>query len=366
MPREPGLGSGAKPPAPGRRLRARRRIESRLAQRQPGLGAARLTRSLLGRREQIGSYSIVVVTWESAGHLRVLVESMNRHLDGEQELVVVDNASGDDPAAAAAVWKGRHRFVALERNTGFGVASNVGVREASGAESVLLNPDTELIDSSLDRLAAIAAELGGLVGPRVLNPDRSLQASASGPEVGLWPWLRALAPLAIQPEALRARLEPYRVDRRTPVTWLTGACIAAPTQTLRKLGPFDPELHMYGEDVDLGLRAAAAAVGSWFDPVCRVIHHGQGSSALAYDSRYAWWAAGALHWRAAMRRAHGHRREWLAWRAMRLNLRLRLIGKALIGRNDPQNRHSLAALIAADSPPDLKRADGWPLVDFPK
>jgi N-acetylglucosaminyl-diphospho-decaprenol L-rhamnosyltransferase len=299
------------------------------------------------------------VTWECAGRLRDLVTSMNEQLDGAAELIVVDNASTDSPGDAASLWKGRRQFVALGDNVGFGAASNRGVGEASEPVTVLLNPDTELLDHGLDRLAAAAAELGALVGPRVLNADRTVQPSASGPEVGVWPWARALIPGGLQPDALRARTEPYRLERRVRVSWLNGACIAAPTGVLRRLGPFDPALEMYGEDVDLGLRATAAGIGSWFDPaVCRLIHHGQGSSPLLYGSREGWRPTGALNWRAAVRRAHGARREWLGWRALRLNLRLRLVGKTLLGRSTDRDRAALAGVIAADPPPRLPRRPG--------
>ncbi|MQA76227.1 MAG: glycosyltransferase [Solirubrobacterales bacterium] len=299
-------------------------------------------------------YSIVVVTHECARHLGALVASLNEHLDGSQELIVVDNASSDAPAAVAGGWKGRHRFIELGENAGFGVASNVGVAEVAEPATVLLNPDTEVLDDGLGRLAAAALELGGLIGPRVLNPDGTIQPSASGPEVGVWPWVRALVPGAVQPAALLARTEPYRLERRVAVSWLLGACIAGPTDVLRRLGPFDPALHMYGEDVDLGLRAAAAGIGSWLDPgACALFHHGQGSSVVAHGSREGWRAAGTLNWRAVLRRAYGPRREWLAWRALRLNLRLRLLAKAPLGRAGERDRRALEAAIAADPPPVL-------------
>ena len=297
------------------------------------------------------------MTWECAGHLRTLVASMNEHLGGEQELLVVDNASTDSPAEAAASWKGRQRFLGLQDNLGFGAASNRGVEAASSPVTVLLNPDTELIDDGLDLLANAAGALGALVGPRVLNPDRTIQPSASGPEVGIWPWMRALVPAAIQPPPLRARTEPYRLERRVRVAWLNGACIAAPTEVLRRLGPFDPALHMYGEDVDLGLRATAAGIASWLEPrTGPVVHHGQGSSARLYGTAEGWRPTGTLNWRAAVRRAHGARREWLGWRALRLNLRLRLIAKTLAGRATDRDRAALAGAIAADPAPVLPPA----------
>jgi N-acetylglucosaminyl-diphospho-decaprenol L-rhamnosyltransferase len=283
------------------------------------------------------SYSVVVVTWECAGHLRGLVASMNAHLDGSQELVVVDNASSDDPEAALRGWKGPSRFVGLDSNRGFGPASNVGVAEVDRPATVLLNPDTELLDDGLDRLAAAALDLDGLVGPRVLNS--------------------ALVPGALQPAALAARTEPYRLERRAAVTWLTGACIAGPTRVLRRLGPFDPALHMFGEDVDLGLRAGAAGVRSWFDPVaCRLVHHGQGSSTLVYGSREGWRPTGTLNWRAALRRAYGPRREGLAWLALRANLRLRLAAKTVLGRATDRDREAVRAARSATPVPELASA----------
>jgi N-acetylglucosaminyl-diphospho-decaprenol L-rhamnosyltransferase len=283
---------------------------------------------------------------------------MNRALDGEQELIVVDNASSEPPRAETAAWKGSGRLLELERNVGFGAASNAGVAEATGEATVLLNPDTELLDDGLDRLAAESLELGALVGPRVLNPDGSVQPSASGPEVGAWPWVRALVPAAIQPSALLAHTEPYRLERALDVSWLTGCCVAGSTALLRRLGPFDPALHLFGEDVDLGLRAGAAGVRSRFDPaLCRIVHHGQGSSTIAYGSREGWRPTGTLNWRAAVRRAYGPRREWLGWRALRLNLRLRLLAKRALGRATSRDRAAVEAVVSARPVPDLPRPE---------
>ena len=281
---------------------------------------------------------------------------MNRHLDGAQQLVVVDNASSDSPGEAAAGWKGEHRFVGLGENAGFGAANNAGVGEATGEATVLLNPDTELLDDGLDRLAASALELGRPVGPRVLNPDGTIQPSASGPEVGLWPWVRALVPGAAQPAALLARTEPYRLERPVDVTWLTGACIAAPTRLLAELGPFDPALHMYSEDLDFGLRAASAGRPCRFDPRrCRIVHHGQASAVLAYGEREGYRPEAALNRRAALRRAYGARREWLGWMALRANLRLRLTAKQLLRRATARDRAAMQAVLAARPAPELPR-----------
>jgi N-acetylglucosaminyl-diphospho-decaprenol L-rhamnosyltransferase len=291
-------------------------------------------------------YSIVVVTWQSAGHLHALAESMARHLSGAPELVVVDNASSDDPAAAARAWPGERRFIGLERNLGFGAAANRGVEAASGDGVVLLNPDTLVLDAGLDDLVELARRGHALAGPRLLNTDRSTQPSASGPPVGVWPWIGAVVPGRVQPAALRARTEPWRLERTTRVAWLTGACVAGPRSALLELGPFDAAIHMYAEDMDLGLRAARAGIPSYFCPdVCRIVHHGGASAAMLYPEGSE--RAIALNRRAVVGRAYGARRERSSWLAHRLNLRLRVIAKRALGRAAARDRAALEATRAA-------------------
>ena len=265
---------------------------------------------------------------------------MNEHLDGSQRLVVVDNASEDDPAAAASAWKGPVEFVALERNAGFGAASNVGVGRVGRATCVLLNPDTELLDAGLDRLAAAAAELGGLVGPRVLNGDRSLQASASGPEVGVWPWIRAVAPGPLQPRLdagpdgalparapLRGRLAQRRLHRRPDRRAAHGSARSTRSSSCTARTSTSASAPARSASGPGSTRRRAGSCITARGPRRR-------STARATAGA----RPGPLNWRAAVRRAYGPRREWLGWRALRFNLRLRLVAKTLLGRAEERDR----------------------------
>jgi hypothetical protein len=114
---------------------------------------------------------------------------------------------------------------------------------------------------------------------------------------------------------------------------------------------------MFGEDVDLGLRAAAADVPRWFDPEsCAIVHHGQGSSTLVYGSREGWRPTGTLNWRAAVRRAYGARRETVGWYALRVNLRLRLVAKTVLRRATDRDRAAVEAVLSARPVPELPPA----------
>jgi GT2 family glycosyltransferase len=298
------------------------------------------------------SYSVVVVSWQSAPMLKALVQTMNRHLESAPELVVVDNLSRDDPERAAREYQGPLRFLALERNLGFGAACNVGVQNADSPCVVLLNPDTELLDASLDQLAAFALRRRALAGPRLLNGDGSVQPSASGSPVGAWPWIGAVLPGRLQPRPMRDRIEPWRARRTVRVAWLTGACVAAPRDTLLALGPFDPAIHLYSEDMDLGLRAARSGIPSWFCPdLCQVVHHGGASAAIAFPGGAELLAA--RNRRAVVRRVYGARRERAGWLAQRANLRLRVAAKRVLGLDASGDRATLEGARKATSIPEL-------------
>jgi len=304
------------------------------------------------------SVSLVVVTWRSARDLERLIVSARGRLDDETEVVVVDNASGDDAAEHAAAWR-PSRFIALDRNLGFGAAANRGVEAATGDVVVLLNPDTELVDGSLAALARFALERRALAGPRLLESDGTAQPSASGPPTGVWPWVGAVLPGAAQPSAMQARTEPWRLQRTTRVAWLSGACLAGPRDLLLSLGPFDPAIHLYGEDMDLGLRAARAGVASYFCPdLARVVHRGRASTAQLLPEGP--WDLIARNRRAVLLRATGRSRERAAHAALLLNLALRVAAKRALRRDAERDVSALRATLRARAVPPPRASPSSP------
>ncbi len=289
------------------------------------------------------SLSFVVVTWESAADLRLLLGALDGRAGPEAELIVVDNASGDEPEAALAAWSHRRRFERLPENVGFGAAVNRGVALAAGEAVVVINPDARPLDAGLPELARFACRERCLAGPRLVEADGSDQPSASGPPAGVWPWIGAVLPGRAQPRALQRRTEPWRLASATQVAWLSGACFAAPRDLLIELGPFDPAIHMYAEDMELGLRAESRGVGSWFCPeLARVEHRRRGSSLRRWPEGPERVAAASR--RQVLRRAVGARAERRSWLAQRLRLRLRLLAKRALWRQAAAEERELEAL----------------------
>jgi GT2 family glycosyltransferase len=222
-------------------------------------------------------FSLLTVTHDSRPHIEALLASIDRHIPGTP-LVAVDSRSADGSADAVRAWPGGACVIELGDNVGFGRANNAGIAAIDEPVTVLLNPDVELLDASLATLAEEAARTPDrLLAPTVVRPDGSLQDS-----VQLDPRSTLRLPQAVLPGAvLPAAVQPWKAKRPRRVGWAVGCCIAARTDTLRTLGPFDEEVFLYGEDMDLGLRAASRGIETWFWPAARVLHHGAHSTASA-------------------------------------------------------------------------------------
>jgi GT2 family glycosyltransferase len=186
---------------------------------------------------------------------------------------VVDSGSRDGGAAQADEWGAE--VLELPENPGFGAASNAGVEHARHGACVLLNPDCELLDDSPAELAALClAHPRALHAPRLLDADGGVQRSAHPVPgtVGALACAALHAPLL--PPSIRDRIEPHRAEAPRTVGWAVGACLAGATGTLRALGPFDADVHLFAEDMDLCLRARGAGIPTVLHPHLRIRHTG--------------------------------------------------------------------------------------------
>ena len=287
------------------------------------------------------AYTAVVVLRDSAPELRALLASFERH-GAPGELIVVDTGSADDgPRLASAAGA---RLIELPDNPGFGAANNAGVAEARHDVTVLLNPDTELVDASLHELAAIARiHRHALHAPRLLELDGDVQRSAHplpGTPGALIP---ALVHPPLLPRPLRERAEPYRAGTPRTVGWAIAACLAADTATLRELGPFDPAVHLFAEDMELGLRARARGIPTVLHPHLRIRHAG-GHAVMRGGEPFELLAARR---REAIARTRGTRALALDDAAQALTFATRIAARRALGRTAARERAQLRALVAA-------------------
>ena len=287
-------------------------------------------------------FAAVVVLHRSAPEFAALLASFARH--GSPDQLVVADAGPDDGGAALARDAGAE-VVALPGNPGFGAANNAALARVREPVTVLLNPDCELVDdASLPALATAAAgSPRALHAPRLLNADGSAQRSAHPLPGTAGAFLPALVHPPLLPGPLRVRAEPHRAAAARTVGWAIAACLAADTGLLRALGPFDPAIHLFAEDMELGLRARGQGVPTVLHPALRVRHAG-GHSTLREGEPYELLARQR---RAVVRARRGPRAAALDDAAQALTFGTRLAAKRALGRPAGRERAQLAALAAA-------------------
>jgi GT2 family glycosyltransferase len=285
-------------------------------------------------------FTVVVVLHDSAPEVARLLRSVDRHLAVRPQLVAVDSGSRDAGPDIAGEWGAE--VVSLAGNPGFGAASNAGVARAAHDACVLLNPDCVLLDDALARLAALArAHPRALHAPRLLDADGSVQRSAH-PLPGTAGALLA-APLHAPwlPRPLSERMEPYRAGRARTVGWAIGACLAAETGLLRRLGPFDPAAHLFAEDMELCLRARAAGIRTVLHPALRLVHTGGHATHRAGEP----FALLARRRRAVVGATRGRRALALDDLAQGLTFASRAAGHAALGGDARRPWRQLGALV---------------------
>jgi len=187
--------------------------------------------------------SVVVVSYNTREQLRKCLTAIEPH----HEAIVVDNASHDGSADMVATEFPHAKLIRSERNLGFGRANNAGAAHATHPLVLYLNSDAYVDPGAIDKLAAAMGDSDVVAaGPKLLNPDRTLQESVA----------RRLTLAAVLWEQLglkRGYWETGRYAGRSEpseVQQVMGAAL----MVRRGLEAFDERYFLYCEDTDFCLR----------------------------------------------------------------------------------------------------------------
>jgi GT2 family glycosyltransferase len=262
----------------------------------------------------------VIIVQHGKGDLTArAITTLRQQTTYPHEIIVVDNASPDDSADRVVRECPGISIIRRDVNLGFGAANNAGVRDAKGELLLFLNNDTECIEDSLTSVAArFAADPGlGVLGPRLVNRDRSFQLSA-GP---LPSFLTEIGDKILHnsvdrgiPGARALAASSFRRERR--VGWVTGAALFVRRSLFDGIGGFDERFFMYFEDKDLCSRAADAGAAVVHCPTPVIVHLRGGSTTGGQAARLA----GA--YRASQRLYYIKHRPALEQRLLDLYLRI--------------------------------------------
>ncbi len=224
--------------------------------------------------------SVVVVSYNTRELTRRCLRSVQEHAGGiPTELILVDNASADGSADMVRRDFKEVRLIANADNRGFAAANNQAFEIARGRYVLLLNPDTEVLEGTIERVLAFAEAnpKAGVVGCRVRYPNGTQQST-------FFRYLRlrtVLLNLFVPNRWMRrsewlghSRYIGADLDRIQNVEVIAGCFMLVPRAAIEQVGGMDEGYFMYGEEADWCYRMRRAGWSAQYYPDATILHHG--------------------------------------------------------------------------------------------
>ncbi len=221
-----------------------------------------------------------------AAHLRRSLPALLPQVD---ELVVVANLPGSVEEVPADV-----RVVHNPEPLSYAANANIGIAATTGDHVIVANTDAVAEPGCVAALVefADAHPRCGVAGPKLLNPDGSLQASRrrfptiANTLVRRTPLRRFFPPLESQ---RRHYMLDEQVDEPMQVDTMLGAFLLCRRSMLEEIGGWDASYRHYIEDIDLTYRAMKAGWERWWVPQAVAHHEWQRESDRRFLSRMSWY-----------------------------------------------------------------------------
>jgi len=229
--------------------------------------------------------AVVIVSYNTCALTLRAVGSALSCEDVEVDVVLVDNASTDGSVDSVREQFPEVTVLALKENVGFGRANNVAFGRSSAPHVLLLNSDAYFADGhGLRRLVDLieSDRAIGVVGARLESPGGVLEFSARAFPGIVSDIVRPLGLHRFLTRAARARrlgTEFFDHDRMDDMDWLTGACLLIRRAVLEEVGGFDPEIFLYGEELEWCWRVGERRWRRVFEPGVTVVHERGASGA---------------------------------------------------------------------------------------
>src|SRR5262245_24216832 len=228
--------------------------------------------------------SIIIVSYNARADLVRCLESLHEPPPvASHEIIVVDNRSSDESAAAARAWSDL-RVIDNPSNVGFARGTNIGIRASTGEHLLLLNSDTIVPPQAIDRLLGMLQSDAtvSVIGPRLVD-ERGRAELSFGSMIGPLNELRQK--LLVRGHDKRVALISETVERMTRrpgfPDWVSGACLLVRRTDAEAVGLLDERYFMYAEDVDFCASIRSRGGRVRFAPDVSVVHRRGRSSATA-------------------------------------------------------------------------------------
>jgi GT2 family glycosyltransferase len=250
--------------------------------------------------------SIIILNYKQKGLVKQCLKGIvTAQPQLDYELIVVDNNSGDNSLAMVKkMFKPEEepanhqpplpivkplkvppiKTIQAKSNDGFATGNNLGINQARGKYVMILNPDIAVVPRALEKMVVFMETnpTVGIIGPKLINPDGSVQYSCRRFPGFLTPIYRRtiFGKLPFGKKAVDHYLmKDFDHQSNKEIDWLFGACLLLRKSVLEKIGLFDERFFMYFEDLDLCRRCWQAGFKVAYFSQAEMVHYHQRLSA---------------------------------------------------------------------------------------
>jgi hypothetical protein len=222
--------------------------------------------------------SVIIVNYKVPGLVCDAVESvLNNTSSLHYEILIADNSPDDGLEKLLSDRFGSQvQYFPMIENTGFGRANNEALREASGRNILLLNPDTLIMGNTIKVLSDYldnhpdTGMAGGNLYDNRMNPVFSYRCFL--PSV-FWELNDLFS--SLPEKILKGRNATFNhTDKVMQVAYLTAAAIMIPRRVIIETNGFDPSFFLYFEDTDLAFSIRNKGYKVRSIPQTKIIHLG--------------------------------------------------------------------------------------------
>lgn len=229
--------------------------------------------------------TIIILNYKNQGLVKQSLRNLlPNKIARPHEIIVVDNHSQDGCIEMVKTNFPEVKTIALEKNLGYAAGNNQALRRAKGEFILILNPDVAVMPDTIEKLYNFMCSHPriGICGPRLINPDGSIQFSCYRWPKFMTPFYRRTflgkLPWA-KKELARYLMKDFNHNTSEPVAWLLGACLMVRKECLKTVGLFDERFFLYIEDIDLCRRFWQKGFSVYYYPETEMVHYHQRLSA---------------------------------------------------------------------------------------
>jgi len=245
--------------------------------------------------------SIIILNYKTLGLVKNCLKAIeDLALPYQYEIIVVDNNSGDDSVEYLREHYLNVKLIESSKNLGFAGGNNLGLKKASGKYILILNPDILILSTAVQTMFDFMARSPkvGLCGPKLKNPDDSLQYSCSR-----WPdWRLPFYRRTFLGRTKKGKLwtdnylmKDWNHNSNKKVDALYFACVLVRKSAINEVGLLDERYFMYMEDLDWCRRFWQKNWEVWYVAEAEAVHYHQRESAVGRGVKGIFRKAGRVH-----------------------------------------------------------------------